>query len=111
MLVNLRARRGSEAVVNACREQLPGARVLGSRSLAEAQRFALEVGATSPDLLVSAGGGGTAVALINALRGRPAATAPIGCLRLGTGNGWAHCPEMARETPLRERVVSAGCFD
>jgi len=89
VVVNLRARRGSQAVASACRRQLPGARVLASRTLDEAVDFAHGLGASPPHLLVSAGGDGTAVALINALRGQPGAQAPIGCLRLGTGNAWA----------------------
>jgi hypothetical protein len=89
VLVNLRARRGSEAVAAECRRQLPGAWVLASRSPEEAIDFARGFGREPPDLIVSAGGDGTAVALINALRGQPAASTAIGCLRLGTGNGWA----------------------
>jgi diacylglycerol kinase family enzyme len=89
VLVNLRARRGSENVAATVRRKLPRARVHASRSLAEAQSFARDLGRSRPDLLVSAGGDGTAVALINALRGTPAASSPIGCLKLGTGNAWA----------------------
>jgi len=89
VLVNLRARRGSQAVARACRRTLPGARVLASRSLDEAVDFANGFGSSPPSLLISAGGDGTAVTLINALRGQPAAQSPIGCLRLGTGNAWA----------------------
>ncbi len=87
VLVNLRARRASEAVASACRREIPGATVLASRSLEEGLAFARSL--DEPDLVVSAGGDGTAVALINALRGTAAARATIGCLRLGTGNGWA----------------------
>jgi hypothetical protein len=89
VLVNLRARRGSEAVARKCRRELPGARVVSSRSLDDAAAFAQRVAHAPPDLLVSAGGDGTAVALINALRGRPGMNATLGCLPLGTGNGWA----------------------
>jgi hypothetical protein len=89
VVVNLGAGRASEAVARACRRELPGARVLASRSLEEAHGFVRDMGSGTPDLVVSAGGDGTAIALINALRGRPAARAPIGCMRLGTGNGWA----------------------
>jgi hypothetical protein len=90
VLVNLKARRGSERVASACRRELPGARVHSSRSLDDALGFARELTDTLPDLVISAGGDGTAVALINALRGHPAANIPLGCLPLGTGNGWAH---------------------
>jgi hypothetical protein len=89
VVVNLRARRASEAVARACRRELPNARVLASRTLDEAVGFAHGFDATPPDVVVSGGGDGTAVALINALRGRPSAGATIACLRLGTGNGWA----------------------
>jgi hypothetical protein len=72
-----------------CRRARPGALVHSSRSLDDAIDFARICADAPPGLLVSAGGDGTAVALINALRGRPAAATPIGCLPLGTGNGWA----------------------
>src|SRR5262245_49151201 len=90
VLVNLKARRGSERVASLCRRELPGARIHSSRSLDDAMGFAKQLVAAPPNLLISAGGDGTAVALINALRGMPAANTPIGCLPLGTGNGWAH---------------------
>jgi hypothetical protein len=89
VLVNLKARRGSERVASVCRRELPGARVHSSRSLDDALGFARDL-KTPPNLLISAGGDGTAVALINALRGTPAAQSILGCLPLGTGNGWAH---------------------
>src|SRR5262245_50062120 len=97
VLVNLHARRGSHAVADACREQMPGRRILVSRSLDEAAEFAAELRARPPALIVSAGGDGTAVGLLNALRAPLAeAAAPVGAndsvlgvLPLGTGNGWA----------------------
>jgi hypothetical protein len=98
VLVNLRARRASQAVAEACRRSLPNAQVLASRTIEEAQAFTRSLD-RAPDLVVSGGGDGTAVALINALRGGPAAQSPIACLRLGTGNGWARdtgAPEWRR---------------
>jgi hypothetical protein len=89
VLVNLKARRGSERVASACRRELPGARIHMSRSLDDALGFARKLTDEPPALLISAGGDGTAVALINALRGHAAAQSPLGCLPLGTGNGWA----------------------
>jgi diacylglycerol kinase family enzyme len=96
VVVNLRARRGSDRVVRACKEQLPDARVMVSRDLDEALGIARDLSAKPPSLLVSAGGDGTAVALLNALR--PCASAAgiildgnaFGLLPLGTGNGWAN---------------------
>src|SRR5262249_6259615 len=88
VVVNLRARRGSERVVDACRESLPDARVMVSRSLDDALGFARDLKEQPPSLLVSAGGDGTAVALVNAMR--DSAPPPLGLVPLGTGNGWAN---------------------
>jgi Diacylglycerol kinase catalytic domain len=92
VVVNLRARRGSRRVAKACRELLPDARVMVSQSLDDALGFARDLQEQPPSLLVSAGGDGTAVALLNAMRttgSTPQATA-LGLLPLGTGNGWAN---------------------
>lgn len=93
VVVNLRARRGSHRVAQACREHLPAAKVMVSGSLDEALGFARTIQSEPPSLLVSAGGDGTAVTLINAIR-KPSATdvagPAIGLLPLGTGNGWAN---------------------
>jgi diacylglycerol kinase family enzyme len=93
VVVNLRARRGSHRVAQACREVLPGADIMVSSSLEEALGFAKRISDAPPKLLISAGGDGTAVTLINALRktsGDDVAGPPIGLLPLGTGNGWAN---------------------
>jgi hypothetical protein len=102
VVVNLRARRASERVARALREGIPGARVMVSRSLSEAQGFARDLHESPPSLLVSAGGDGTATALLNALLASGAASGsaraddvllsgpPLGLLPLGTGNGWAN---------------------
>lgn len=97
VLVNLRARRGSESVASSCRAALPDAHVLASRSLDDALSFARDLQKSPPGLLLSAGGDGTAIALINAMRAASVANdasslltlPPIGVLPLGTGNGWA----------------------
>lgn len=86
-------------VARTCREHLPDARVLASQSLDEAVDFARDLKGNPPALLVSAGGDGTVVALMNAMRGAPGVGAlpdrrlmgaPLGLLPLGTGNGWAN---------------------
>jgi hypothetical protein len=94
VLVNLRARRGSERIARACRVALPSARIVASRSLREAQTFAKALCDAPPELIVSAGGDGTALALLNAMRSGGEQTplpgrAVLGLLPLGTGNGWA----------------------
>lgn len=119
VVVNLKARRGSEAVARSVRHALPGARVLASRSLGEAADFARDLRAAPPELLVSAGGDGTVVALMNVLRdargsdvmdSAPAGTAPVllgppafGVLPLGTGNGLARATGATRwQSALRD---------
>lgn len=95
VVVNLHARRGSHHVARTCREHLPEARVFASRSLDETVGFARDLRDKPPSLLVSAGGDGTIVALLNAMRtAEPASDASaipaaVGLLPLGTGNGWA----------------------
>src|SRR5262249_38370685 len=90
VVINLRARRGSEAVARKVELELPQARVLTSRSLDEAARFARHHDSGRSSLLLSAGGDGTAVALLNELRPASGAMPSLGVLPLGTGNGWAH---------------------
>jgi hypothetical protein len=118
ILVNLHARRGSEAVAHACRARIPGARVLASRSLDEARAFARTLRDEPPDLVVSAGGDGSAVSLLNALRAdNPRALVGeiedpvLGVLPLGTGNGWAHAtgaPRWRRAVHELGRLAVAG---
>jgi diacylglycerol kinase family enzyme len=88
VVINLKARRGSEAVARKVQAELPQARVITSRTLAEASRFARMNDSGRSSLLLSAGGDGTAVALLNELRGVQIPS--LGVLPLGTGNGWAH---------------------
>ena len=114
VVVNLHARRGSEAVARRCREHLPNARVLASRSLTEAADFAQGLSAAPPDLLVSAGGDGTAVALLNALRGAAPDHFALGATRsdrmvlgvvpLGTGNAWARVTGAPSWQPALRRL-------
>jgi hypothetical protein len=87
VVVNLRARRGSERVAQRLRAELPGASVLSSRSLEEAIAFTR---ASRGELLVSAGGDGTAIGILNSLRNDKLRWPAIGVLPLGTGNAWAH---------------------
>ncbi len=101
VVVNLRARRGSEAIARRCEALLPGARVLASRSMDDTLSFARRLHESPVDLVVAAGGDGTAAALLNAFRratpaGRKVTLLPTGSERaalgvvpLGTGNGWA----------------------
>lgn len=122
VLVNLRSRRGSRSVADRARAELPFARVLASTSLADTERFVRGLQESPPALLLSAGGDGTAVGLINALRSGDLSDAipKIGLLPLGTGNGWAnatHAPAwregLARVGALarQQTTISTRRFD
>ena len=90
VVVNAHARHGSEAIGAQIRKLLPGARVAVTRSLDEVLRFLREeVARRPPTLLLSGGGDGTAVSLLNALRAEGLPIPAMGLLPLGTGNGWA----------------------
>ncbi len=90
VLVNVRARHGSEAVGRRIQRILPQARVVVTHSLDDARRWVkAEIAPDRPDVLVSGGGDGTAVALLNELRTHGVTVPAFGLLPLGTGNGWA----------------------
>ncbi len=78
-------------------EALPDARVSVTRSLAEVQRWIdRDLAPNPPDLILSGGGDGTAVTLVNELRDRKVWVPRLGVLRLGTGNGWANVTNAPR---------------
>ncbi len=96
ILVNANAKRGGRRVAVQISRALPSAIVRLTRSIQEVEgwlRTVLVDAATRPACILSAGGDGSAVALLNALdrvvpKGEP--FPPIGTLPLGTGNAWAH---------------------
>jgi diacylglycerol kinase family enzyme len=90
VVVNLHARRGSEAIGRMIRDRLPDARVRVTRSLDEVRAWIEhELAPSPPDLILSGGGDGTATSLVNELRSR-IELPRLGVLRLGTGNGLAN---------------------
>jgi diacylglycerol kinase family enzyme len=89
--VNANAKRGGRRIAVQISRALPGATVRLTRSIAEIEGWLRSI--QSPRCILSAGGDGSAVALLNALnRVIPAGDSfpPIGSLPLGTGNAWAH---------------------
>ena len=110
VVVNLRARRGSETVARAFRSALPRARVVASRSLDEALDFAAGLRDAPPDLVVCAGGDGTAVSVLNALhtpgKGSFLDGPALGVLPLGTGNGWANATGAPRWRRAVEQLAA-----
>src|SRR4051812_1015476 len=90
VLVNPHARHGSETLGQQIRAILPQARVAVTRTLEDARRWIRDdLAHALPALLLSGGGDGTAVALLNELRGHNLTVPAFGLLPLGTGNGWA----------------------
>jgi diacylglycerol kinase family enzyme len=94
ILVNANAKRGGRRVAVQLTRALPGARVRLTKSISEVEGWLRTIlGNQAPRCVLSAGGDGSAVALLNALdrvvpEGEP--FPKIGALPLGTGNAWAH---------------------
>ncbi len=91
IVVNANAKRGGRRVAAQIARALPGATVKLTKSIGELEAWLKSM--PRPRCIVSAGGDGTAVALLNALHHVTPADErfpPIGTLPLGTGNAWAH---------------------
>ncbi len=97
VLINLKARRGSQRLARTVRSHLPEAPLALTHSLADAHRFIADLHDNQPEVVLSGGGDGTAVSLLNAWDRSRLPT--LGLLPLGTGNGWArstHSPPFAQ---------------
>ena len=90
-LLNGRARKVTPRVVRALQAALPGATVLVSHDFDEARRHVRTLIAGKPEVVLSGGGDGAAMRLLNLWREESSGHAlpTLGLLRLGTGNGWA----------------------
>ena len=93
ILVNANAKRGGRRIAVQIARALPGASVRLTRSIPEVESWLRTIALDKPRCILSAGGDGTAVGLLNALdrvvpKGDP--FPPVGALPLGTGNAWAH---------------------
>lgn len=91
ILVNANAKRGGRRIAVQIARALPGATVRLTRTIQEVEGWLRSI--KDPRCILSAGGDGSAVALLNALdrvipKGEPFPT--IGALPLGTGNAWSH---------------------
>jgi diacylglycerol kinase family enzyme len=89
VMVNLRARRGSEKVGGLVRRLFPRARLALTRSLEDARTWINGLRHDPPTLLLAGGGDGTITGLINEMRAQGLALPAIGVLPMGTGNAWA----------------------
>ena len=92
VIVNANARRGSQESVRKLQRTLPSANIRRTVTLEDVSRADADLQRTQPDLVLVAGGDGSALSLLNALRRVRSGRTPtprVGLLRLGTGNGWA----------------------
>jgi diacylglycerol kinase family enzyme len=90
VIVNLRARRGSESIGQLVRQFFPDARLALTRSLEEARAWIHDhLRPDPPSLLLAGGGDGTITGLLNELRRQDLWLPAVGVLPLGTGNAWA----------------------
>lgn len=91
IVVNANAKRGGRRIAVQIARALPSATVRLTKSLQELEGWLRTI--REPRCILSAGGDGSAVAILNALdrvipKGDPFPV--IGALPLGTGNAWAH---------------------
>lgn len=105
VVINLRSRSGSRALEQQVRDFLPDAHVAVTASLEEARVFVEQLRSSpdQPTLIVSGGGDGTAVSLLNEW-GENVPT--LGLLPLGTGNGWARATGSPRFRPAMRRLAA-----
>src|SRR5690348_2004522 len=91
IVVNANAKRGGRRIAVQIARALPAASVRLTRSIEEIEGWLRTI--REPRCVLSAGGDGSAVALLNALDRvvpKGGKLPPIGALPLGTGNAWAH---------------------
>lgn len=109
VLVNLRARKGSEVVGGLVRRFFPRARVALTRSVDEARTWIDEqLRPNPPSLLLAGGGDGTITGLLNELRAQGMALPAIGVLPLGTGNAWARVTGAPRPAVALQQLAAYG---
>ncbi len=95
ILVNANAKRGGRRLAVQIARALPAATVRLTRSISEVDGLLRDALATStpPRCILSAGGDGSAIAMLGALDrvvAKSDAFPTVGALPLGTGNAWSH---------------------
>ena len=109
VLVNLRARRGSELMGGLVQRFLPRARVALTRSVEEARAWIdQQIRTNPPSLLLAGGGDGTITGLLNELRAQGLALPAIGVLPMGTGNAWARVTGAPRPALALKQLAAYG---
>jgi diacylglycerol kinase family enzyme len=112
VLVNANAKRGGRRVAVQIAQALAGANVRLTSRIEQIEAWLPSL--VDPRCILSAGGDGSAIALVNALDHVYPAGTPlpvIGLLPLGTGNGWAHAlgaPKLDRCLRILAAATEAG---
>jgi diacylglycerol kinase family enzyme len=108
LVVNLNSRRGSQRFADFAQRALPSSRVVATRSLADVAAFVDGLAAKgAPRVLLSGGGDGTAIGLLDALRSRSHAFPAMGIVKLGTGNAWATTTQAPSPRKALETIARA----
>lgn len=112
VVINLNSRRGSQRFADFAQRVLPRSRVVVTRSLDDVNAFVGGLSApNAPWVLLSGGGDGTAIGLLDALRARAHAFPALGLVKLGTGNAWAttmRAPSPRKAFETMARAVERG---
>ncbi|MCU0698238.1 MAG: diacylglycerol kinase [Myxococcaceae bacterium] len=112
VVVNLNARKGSERFAEWARRLLPNSKVIATRSVDDVERFVREsMGGKAPKVVLSGGGDGTAIGLLDAMRAKGLEFPALGLVPLGTGNAWAigtHAPSPRKALEAIRRLVDRG---
>jgi diacylglycerol kinase family enzyme len=109
VLVNLRARKGSEVVGGLVRRFFPRARVALTRSAEEARAWIdQQLRPNPPSLLLAGGGDGTITGLLNEMHAQGLALPAMGVLPMGTGNAWAHVTGAPRPAVALKQLAAYG---
>ncbi|MFL5322213.1 MAG: diacylglycerol/lipid kinase family protein, partial [Myxococcaceae bacterium] len=106
VLINRRARRGSQKLAQLASRILPRARVALTSSLEECRAWLKELRADPPQLLLAGGGDGTTATLLNELAEGQMPFPLIGVLPMGTGNAWAHVTGAPKAEKALERIAA-----
>jgi len=108
VLINAHARKGSEQLGDRIRGILPDAAVRVTRSADEARRWIMDLSKAPPRFLLSGGGDGTAVSLLNMMREHALAVEAVGLLPFGTGNAWARTTSAVDMASVLDGVATLG---
>jgi hypothetical protein len=112
VVVNLNARNGSERFAEWARRLLPTSKVIATRSVDDVDRFVAEsMSSKGPKVVLSGGGDGTAIGLLDAMRARGLEFPALGLVPLGTGNAWAigtNAPSPRKALEAIRRLVDRG---